>query len=123
MSVARRLDALEQSLTPTQRVIGWLEEAHAYGDMETYTRALIGQPPDAFPINRLCREAAQAARAAARGKSAEEINRAIRKELRETAFRYQLVMALNVAAHEQVDRVGLVHAALGGHVGVLPAPP
>jgi hypothetical protein len=31
MTLARRVDAVETSLTPTQLVLRWLDEAHAFG--------------------------------------------------------------------------------------------
>ena len=58
MTVERRLDRVEAALTPTQRVLAWLEEAHAYGSLSAYVDSLLDKSPDDFPINRLADDAA-----------------------------------------------------------------
>ncbi len=108
MTVGRRLAALETSLTPTERVLAWLDEAHAFGDLEGYVRSLLDQPAEALPINRLADEAAAAARAPLRGKPPEFVAKAVRKATRETIFRFELVLRGNVKAHETIDRETLV---------------
>lgn len=39
--LARRVAALETALSPTELVLRWLEEAHAFGDLESYVRSLL----------------------------------------------------------------------------------
>lgn len=108
--IARQVQGLEASLTPTQRVVAWLDEIHSFGDLESYTRALLDQPPEAQPIDRLAGSAARAARAALRGRPAEVVEPAVRKALRATVFRFELVLQANVKAHERLDRESLVYA-------------
>jgi hypothetical protein len=119
MTLQRRLDALEPSLSPTQLVLRWLAEAHAFGDMEPYVASLLAQDSPVVPLDRLAREAANGARTAMRGKRPELIEAAVRSALRETLFRFELVMRINVTAHELVDREGLIDAALGAQVALV----
>jgi len=119
VTVARRLAVLETSLTPTQRVVAWLDEAHAFGDLTAYVESLLDQPPEASPINRLAREAASSARAAGRGRPAEVTDAAVRAALRETIFRFELVMRINVTAHELMDRALLLYTALSAQLALL----
>jgi len=119
MTLKRRLDAVESALSPTQLVLRWLAEAHAYGDIEPYVASLLSQEPPVAPLDRLAREAAHGARTAMRGKRPEVINAAVRSALRETVFRFELVMRINVTAHELLDREALIDAALSAHVALL----
>jgi hypothetical protein len=84
---AAGLDAVETALSPTQLVLRWPAEAHAYGDIEPYVASLLAHDPPVAPLDRLAREAAQGARAAMRGKRPELVNAAVRSALRETVFR------------------------------------
>jgi hypothetical protein len=119
VTLARRLTALETSLTPTQRVVAWLEEAHTFGTLSDYVDSLLDHEPDALPINRLARDAAGSARTALRGKPAEVVDVAVRKALRETIFRFDLVMRINVSAHEMVEREALLYLVFAGQIALL----
>jgi hypothetical protein len=119
VTTERRLATLEATLTPLQRVLAWLEEAHAFGSLDAYVDSLLDEPPDAFPINRLARGAAEAARKEARRAPANVVDSAVRTALRATVFRFELVMRINVVAHEMIDREVLVYAALAGPLAML----
>ena len=54
-----------------------------------------------------------------RGKRPEIVNAAVRDALRETVFRFELVMRIYVMAHELIDREALIDAALSAHVSLL----
>ena len=43
MTLARRVAALEATLTPTQAVLRWLEEAQAFPSTTEYARALASE--------------------------------------------------------------------------------
>jgi len=118
VTVARRLAALETSLGPTKRVLLWLDEAQSFGSLEAYVDSLLDQPPEAFPINRLAREAASAARTEVK-RPADAVDEAVRRALRATVFRFELVIRINVVAHEMVDREALIYAALAGQLAIL----
>ena len=119
MTTARRLAAVETSLTPTQRVVAWLDEAHAFGDLNMFAESLLDQPPEALPLNRLAREAALGVRSTMRGRSGEDVDRAVGKALRETLFRYHLVLRASVTAHEVIERDLLVHGLLAAQLALL----
>ena len=119
MSLARRLDALDASLTPTGLVLRWLAEAHAFGDIEPYVASILDLPGDEQPIDRLCREAYEGVWARLRGKPAEQVRAAVNSALRETVFRYELVLRIYVMAHELLDREALIDAALSAHIALL----
>ena len=119
MTAERRLRAVEASLTPTQLVLRWLDEAHALGDLESYVRSQLAEPSAEGPLDRLAREAATGARASLRGKRPEIIDAAIRSALRETVFRFDLVMRILVTTHELLEREGLIEAVLSAHLALL----
>jgi len=119
MTIARRMAAVESSLTPTQLVLRWLAEAHAYGGFEAYGRALLDFEADDLPISRLCREAERSTRATVRSRVPEKIKQAIDKALRETLFRYLLVLRINVAAHELLDQERIMQAMFAAHLALL----
>ena len=116
MRAAPRLAKLEASLSPTQLVLRWLAEAHAFDDLEAYLRWLFDQPPDQLPLNRLARQAAEGARV--RGRSAEQ-EAAVRGALRATVFRFELVLRITVEAHETLERETFIHVALALLLGVV----
>ncbi len=58
--------------------------------------------------------AAEGARTAMRGKSPEAVNLAVRSAVRETWFRWELVMGINRKAFELLDREGLLIGVLTG---------
>ncbi|MGA2514719.1 MAG: hypothetical protein ABSG37_14060 [Candidatus Limnocylindrales bacterium] len=119
MTLDRRLAKLEISLSPTQLVLRWLAEAHAYGSLEAYVASILDLPGDQQPIDCLCREASEGATARLRGKPADQVRRAVNSALRETVFRYELVLRIYEMAHESLDREGLIDAALSAHIGLL----
>ncbi len=119
VSTARRVAKVEAALTPTQRVLAWLDETHAFGSLSAYVDSLLDQQPDAFPINRLARDAVTATRTALRGKPPETVDAAVRKDLRATVFRFELVIRINVVAHEMIDRETLIYAAFAGQLALL----
>jgi hypothetical protein len=119
MTLDRRLARIEESLSPTQLVLRWLGEAHAFGDVPAYTEAVLAKDPPELPLDRLAQEAARGARSATRGKRPEIVDAAVRTALRETVFRFELVMRINVTAHDLLDREALIAAALSAHVSLL----
>jgi len=119
VTAEHRLRAVETSLSPTQLVLRWLDEAHAFGDLESYVRSQLAEPSAEGPLDRLAREAATGARASLRGKRPEIIDAAIRSALRETVFRFDLVMRILVTTHELMEREGLIEAVLSAHLALL----
>src|SRR5664280_2184016 len=119
MTLTRRITAIETSLTPTQLVLRWLDEAHAFGDLESYVRSQLAEPSSEGPLDRLAREAATGVRVSLRGKRPEVVGAAVASALRETVFRFDLVVRILVTTHELLVREGLIQAALSAHLALL----
>ena len=118
MSAERRLRAIETALSPTELVLRWLDEAHAHDDLESYVRSQLAAGSEA-PLDRLAREAASGARMGVRGKRPEVVDAAVRSALRETVFRFELVLRINVTSHDLLEREALIDAALSAHLALL----
>jgi hypothetical protein len=119
MALARRVAAIETSLAPTQLVLRWLVEAHAYGDIESYVASLLAADPPVAPLDRLAREAVSGARTSLRGKRPELVNAAVRSALRETVYRFEVVMRINVTTHEILEKEQLLDALFAAHLALL----
>jgi hypothetical protein len=119
MTLSRRLAAVEASLSPTQLVVAWITEAHSFGNVESYVALLLAQDPPVAPLDRLARQAARGARNATHGKRPEVVLAAVRSALRETVFRFELVVRINVSAHELLEREALIDAALAAQITLL----
>src|SRR5664280_2454678 len=112
MTLSRRVAAIETALSPTQLVVAWLAEAHTFGDVGSYVASLLAQEPPVSPLDRLVRQAERGARAANRGKRDDMVQAAVRSALRETVFRFELIVRINVTARELLERESLIDAAL-----------
>jgi hypothetical protein len=119
MTLSRRVAKIEEALSPTQLILRWLTEAHAYGDVPAYVASLLAQEPPVAPLDRLAREAIRGARTANRGKRPELVDAAVRSALRETIFRFELVMKINVTAKELLDREELISALFASQLAML----
>jgi hypothetical protein len=121
VTLSRRVAAVETSLSPTGLVLVWLSEAHSFGNVESYVASLIAQEPPMSPLDRLGRQAGRGARNATHGKRPEVALAAVRSSLRETVFRFELVVRINVSAHELLERESLIDAALAAQITLLVA--
>ncbi|MGA2512946.1 MAG: hypothetical protein ABSG37_04950 [Candidatus Limnocylindrales bacterium] len=110
MTLERRLAKIDETLSPTQLVLRWLAEAHVFGDIEPYVLSILDAPGPEQPMDRLCREASEGARTRLRGKPAEQVRAAVHSALRETLFRYELVLRIYETTHELLDSEGLIDA-------------
>jgi hypothetical protein len=54
-----------------------------------------------------------------RGKRPELVDAAVRRSLRETVFRFELAMRINVATHELLDREILIHTVFASQLAML----
>jgi hypothetical protein len=119
MTLRRRVEAIEAALSPTQLVLRWLAEAHAFGSLEAYVTSILDLPGNQQPIDRLCRDAHDGVRESLRGKRPEIVETAVRNALRETVFRYELVLRIYVAAQELLDRETLLEALFASQLALL----
>lgn len=96
MSTAKsRLDNVEACLTPKQAVILWMEEAHQFPIMAEHVDSLVGGPDIAWPMYRLPDQVAEATKKAMKGRSQEEVSRAVRDAIRDVAFLFHLHQQAN----------------------------
>jgi hypothetical protein len=114
----RRLEKVEEALTPTEIVVRWLAEAHAYDDLVAYTQGLILNDPPTSPMDRLAHEAEENARRLAKGRPRPEAETFVRRSIVETLFRGHLVLRINVVTHEVLDREQLLHAGLSAYLAL-----
>jgi hypothetical protein len=119
MTAERRLAALEAALSPTELVVGWLDEAHGFGDLEAYVRSMLDDPTVVPPADELARAAASGARASLRGKGSEVIGKAVDGAIRETIFQFELVLRINTVSHEVIDRQTLLDGLFSGQLAML----
>jgi hypothetical protein len=119
MTAERRLAAVEAALTPTELVVAWLEEAHAFGSLEAAVWALLAEPSPVPPADRLARAAADGARTQAKGKPAEERTKAIDTAVKETVFRFRLVLQIITVSCELLDRQLLLDGLFGARLSLL----
>lgn len=88
MSTAkRRLAKVEAALSPTGLVVRWLAEAHAHGDLESYTASLLDVDQANFPLDRLGREAQAGAQERTRGLPPDDADRAVERAIVGALFR------------------------------------
>jgi hypothetical protein len=119
VTLARRVAAVELTLSPTELVVRWLDEAHGFGGLEAYVRSIIADPALVPPADELARAAASGARASLRAKGAEAIGKAVDGAIRETIFRFELVLRINPVSHELIDRQMLLDGVFSGQLAML----
>jgi hypothetical protein len=117
VTLTRRLSSLEAGSDPTQRVVRWLAEAHAYDSLEAYTDHILVEGPASLPLNRLPREAIAAIRTR-RGARSQDIDAEIRANLRDLLFRLHLVFRIIDRIAAITEREELIHIAMAAHLGL-----
>jgi hypothetical protein len=95
MTLHRRLDALEDSLTPKELITTWMREAHEFGDYTSYGLWLMQQPEHSYPLTRLSQHLYDATKAHLRGRRDEELRAALRSQNRDLFFLFHLHSQLN----------------------------
>lgn len=102
MSLAeRRVGKVEGCLTSTQAVCLWLEEAHRLASVFDYVRWLRQQPAAGHPLDTILDQVEEAVRGAMKGQPREAVDRAIKREVRDAIFLFQLALQVNVKVSEQ----------------------
>ncbi len=108
---------MEGELHPTQRVMAWLAEAHAYDRFEAYLNAVIDADPSQLPMDRLPREAAEAARRQRNGTSTDRDD-IVHRAIRDVVLRVHLVLRIVDLTDSVMRREELVVALLSAHVSL-----
>ncbi len=120
MTLARRVAKLEAGRTPTEIVLAWLAEAHAYPTLPAYVAAVRDAAADDWPLARIARQVEAAVRASVRG-TAPEVWQAVRRAVGDALVLVELVLQANLAAAEVRDVAGLRWALLSKWLGLLAA--
>ncbi len=83
MTLNKRLDKMERSLTPKQAVILWLQEIRQYRNGLEYVQFLRSQPESAAPIYKITKQISQAIRESMKGQPQRAVEQAVtgRKEM------------------------------------------
>jgi hypothetical protein len=123
MTTERRIAAVEAALTPTEIVVAWLTEAHAHGGVDAFVRSSLADETYVPPINRLGHAASDGARLRMKGKPRDEIDRASNQAVRETLFRFHLVMRINTVCHDILERELLLTALFSTRMTLLARDP
>jgi hypothetical protein len=123
MTARRRLDKLEQSLGPQAAILRWFEEAHRHPSVVEYARATIDLPESAQPSIRIIEQVAAAIRRTRRGRTDDELERAVRRGIGDMVFLYQLVFILNQTAADFAHLAVLRSQVLSGHLNHLVTDP
>ena len=100
---------MEGELDPTQRVMAWLAEAHAYDSYEAYIGAVIDADPSQMPMNRLPREAAAAVRRQIH-RAPRDRDEAAHVAIRGVVLRVHLVLRIVDRTDSVIQREALVLA-------------
>jgi len=95
VTTRRRLDQLDDSLSPQEAVLRWLAEAHEFPTLPDYVQSLKGQKPSVFPLYRLPEEMESSVRSSMRGEKPGRIYAAVRTAVRDAAFLVYLVTQTN----------------------------
>jgi hypothetical protein len=111
-TVQRRIAKLEISLTPTQAVIRWLDEAHAFPSLDAYTRAMFSGPLVPTPLDSVVHSVEAGIRESMKGQPRDAVEKAVTQAARQAVFRCLLALRLNEVASEQAKLKGVTATAL-----------
>jgi hypothetical protein len=92
----RRLGKIETSLTPTQAMVLWMDEAHRFPSMVKYADSLLDGPDNAWPLHRLTDQIEAATLEAMKGRSNREKDWAVKRAVRDVAFLFFVHQGANV---------------------------
>ncbi len=90
-----RLEKIENSLTAKQAIILWMGEAHKFGTLYEYVTWVANHPEERPPLNRLSEQVEIAVRKRMKEAPPYELQRVIRREVREVTFLFFLQLRVN----------------------------
>ena len=107
MTLDRRLDNLEESLSPREVIICWLREVHEFESYASYCRWLLDQPDDAYPLIKLTSQVRAGVRSNHKGTPGVLLKDELRRAEKEVIFLYYVQKELNLRLYmeEEVLRV------------------
>ncbi len=108
----KRLDRLEDCLTPKQAAILWLQETNRHANVWEYIKFLRGQPESLRPITRLTDQVARATRQAITGQPRKAVEAAVHRAERDVCFLLKLHHQVNCHLMMEERVWGVILAAL-----------
>ena len=96
MKQDKRLDRLEDCLTPKQAAMMWLQEVNRHANLMDYIKYMRPVPESNRPIPRLTEQVARATREAMTGQPKEAIKAAEHKAKRDVVFLIKLHDQVNI---------------------------
>ena len=101
-SLNKRLDNLDDHLSPTEIVLRWLQENLKFGSMNEHVVALTAMPKSAWPLPRLTDEAERAATASMPDMPQDKIDARVREYVRDVVFLWHLHLEVNCRISDQL---------------------
>ena len=89
-SSKRRLDDLEESLSPLEIFLRWLQETSHIPSLLDYTQSVRNAPESEFPLTRMTRQARRAVEKSMKGSPGDEIERRADEAERHVVFLWKL---------------------------------
>ncbi len=114
MKQDKRLDRLEECLTPKQAAIVWLQDTNRYANVVEYIKSMRGQPESAKPIPRLTDQVARATREAMKGQPKKNVEAAVHRAARDVCFLLRLHQQVNFYLMTEERVWDVMFAALEG---------
>jgi hypothetical protein len=111
MITSKRLEDLEDNLTPQEAIILWMREVHAFASYSGYCDWLLDQPEETFPLIRLPRQVVAAVRNRHKGMPDQAIRDELFQVQKEVVFLYFIHKEMNLRLYLD-DEVLRVRAAL-----------
>ena len=96
----RRLDDLEESLSPLEIFLRWLQETSHIPSLLDYTQSLRNAPESEFPVTRMTRQARRSVEKSMRGERSDAIQTAVHDAERHVTF----LWTLHRRAYERIDQ-------------------
>jgi hypothetical protein len=116
MRQTKRLDRLEQCLTPKEAVMVWLQETYRYTNVWEYIKYLHEQPEALRPITRITGQVESATRQTMKGQPQKAIDAAVHRAVRDVCFLMKLHNQVNGYLMTEIRLWGVMFAALEGNL-------
>jgi hypothetical protein len=96
MTLAKRLDNVEDNLSPREAVVHWMREAHQFESLFDYLRWLLGQPDDVHPLVRMPAQVVAAVRKCQKGLPDSKLRPQLYRAHKDVFFLYHLHQMVNL---------------------------
>lgn len=112
MNMTKRLTSLEDhNLTPREAVVLWMREAHAFGSLESYSRWLLDQPDESYPLIRMPKQVVDAVRARSKEVKDDRLRDQLYRVQKDVLFLYFLQKEAQLRAAREKEPIHL-HAVI-----------